>query len=285
MRPSEHWKELVLARQRQMDAAYARLGRSSSDFWERRADRFRSVARIASEDDPVVRRVLKLATPEGTVLDVGAGTGRFAVALAPHVRHLTAVEPSPAMVRHLRDALAAAGITNATVIEQRWEDVTVTPATVVLCAHVLYPIAEPVPFIQKLEAHATRAVVLAMMVTWAEPPLMATLWRRYHGEERVGQPEAFDAIAVLYEMGIPANVTVHALPGGQGMWSFHDLDEAVTAAREHLILPPEPAVEAELRAALEGELVPAEGRLVLPQPQRAVACIWWERDGPRRPPL
>ncbi len=285
MRPSEHWKELVLARQRQMDAAYARLARSSADFWERRADRFRAVARIASEDDPIVRRVRKLATSEGTVLDVGAGTGRFALALASHVRHLTAVEPSAAMVRHLREGLAAAGLANVSVIEQRWEDAVVAPATVVLCAHVLYPIAEPVPFIQKLEAHATRAVVLAMMVTWAEPPLMAELWRRYHGDERVGQPEAFDAIAVLHEMGIPANVTVHTLPGGLAMWSFQDVDEAVTVAREHLILPPEPALEAELRAALERALVPQEGRLVLPQPQRAVACIWWERDGPRRPPL
>ncbi len=285
MRPSEHWRELVLARQRQMDAAYARLDRSSADFWERRADRFRATARVASEDDPIVRRVLKLAGPEGTVLDVGAGTGRFALALAPRVRHLTAVEPSAAMVRHLRDALAAAHLTNVSVVEKRWEDAVVEPATVVLCAHVLYPIAEPVPFIRKLEAHAARAVVLAMMVTWAEPPLMAALWRRYHGEERVGQPEAFDAIAVLHEMGIPANVTVHALPGGPAMWSFQDIDEALAVAREHLILPPEPAIEAELRGELEAALVFHEGRLVLPQPQRAVACIWWERDGPRRPPL
>lgn len=285
MRPSEHWRELVLARQRQMDAAYARLGRSSADFWERRADRFRATARVASEDDPVVWRVRKLAGPQGTVLDVGAGTGRFAVALAPHVRHVTAVEPSAAMVRHLRDALAAANLTNVGVVEQRWEDAVVELATVVLCAHVLYPIADPVPFIRKLEAHATRAVVLAMMVTWAEPPLMASLWRRYHGDERVGQPEAFDAIAVLHEMGIPANVTVHALPGGLAMWSFQNVEEAVAVAREHLILPPEPAIEAQLRAELEAALVPSEGRLVLPQPQRAVACIWWERDGPRRPPL
>jgi SAM-dependent methyltransferase len=276
---------MVVARQRQMDAAYARLGRSSADFWERRADRFRAVARVASEDDPVVRRVRKLTGSEGTVLDVGAGTGRFAVALAPHVRHLTAVEPSAAMVHHLRDALAAANLANVDVVEQRWEEAVVDPATVVLCAHVLYPIADPVPFIRKLEAYATRAVVLAMMVTWAEPPLMAALWRRYHGEERVGQPEAFDAIAVLHEMGIPANVTVHALPGGQAMWSFENVDEAVAVAREHLILPPEPDIEAQLRVELEAALVPSEGRFVLPQPQRAVACIWWERDGPRRPPL
>lgn len=37
-----------------------------------------------------------------TVLDLGAGTGTFALAMAPHVERLVAVDVSPAMVAHLR---------------------------------------------------------------------------------------------------------------------------------------------------------------------------------------
>ena len=40
-----------------------------------------------------------------TLLDVGAGTGRFSLALAPHVNHIIAVEPSKAMLDFLRQDL------------------------------------------------------------------------------------------------------------------------------------------------------------------------------------
>jgi SAM-dependent methyltransferase len=285
MRPSERWREIVLSRQRQMDAAYARRGGSSADYWEKRAGRFQAHRPIASGDDPVLTTVLELAGPDGSVLDVGAGPGRYSLALAPRVRRVVAVEPAAAMAGYLREAVGASGRDNVEVVEQRWEDAAVPPADVVLCAHVLYPLPDVVPFIERLEAHARRSVVLAMMVTWAEPPLMAALWRRYHGDERLGQPESFDAIAVLHELGIPANVRVAAIPGTLPMWSFDSLDEAVDVSREHLILAPDADRDAELRASLAASLTMEDGRLVMPQPQRSVACIWWDRGGPRRAPL
>jgi SAM-dependent methyltransferase len=284
-RPSERWREIVLERQRQMDAAYAALGRTSADFWGRRADRYRAFRPVASPDDPVVVRVTELAGPAGTVLDVGAGTGRYALALAPRVGHVTAVEPSDAMAGHMRAAAEESKYTNLAVVEATWQDAEVEPADVVLCSHVLYPHAEVVPFIKKLEAHARTAVVLAMMVTWAEPPLMADLWRRFHGDERRGQPESFDTIAVLHELGIPTNVEVERLPADLPMWAFADPDDAVPVLREHLILAPDPERDAEIRAAVAALPRAADGRLVVPGPERAVACIWWRRDGPRRPPL
>ena len=36
----QRWNEILDARAQQMDAAYARLGRTSADFWERRARGF-----------------------------------------------------------------------------------------------------------------------------------------------------------------------------------------------------------------------------------------------------
>lgn len=283
VRPSERWREIVLARQRQMDAAYARISRTSADYWARRAGRYQVMRPAATEDDPVLRRVAELAGPDGSVLDVGAGTGRYALPLAQRVRRITAVEPSEAMAERLRAAAAEARVENITIVQQRWEDAQVEPADVVLCAHVLYPIAEVVPFLRKLEEHARRSVVLALMVTWAEPPLLAELWRRFHGDERRGQPEAFDALAVLHELGIPANVLVSRISHTAPMWSFTDLDDAQAVVREHLILAPD--ADGKLRDYLAAGLVRHNDRLIIPGPERAVACIWWERDGPRRPPL
>jgi ubiquinone/menaquinone biosynthesis C-methylase UbiE len=40
---------------------------------------------------------------DSTVVDLGTGTGRFALAVAPHVRRIVAVDVSPAMLAHVRD--------------------------------------------------------------------------------------------------------------------------------------------------------------------------------------
>jgi hypothetical protein len=86
-------------------------------------------------------------------------------------------------------------------------------------------------------------------------------------------------------MGIPANVQVSRLPPAQPMWTFDGPDEAVAIIREHLILAPDPVRDADLRGQLAAGLFGVDGRVTVPGPERAVACIWWDRDGPRRPPL
>lgn len=47
-----------------------------------------------------------------TVVDLGAGTGTFALAVAPHVRRVVAADVSPAMLDILRANLARAGVAN-----------------------------------------------------------------------------------------------------------------------------------------------------------------------------
>ena len=44
-------------------------------------------------------------TPDGTVLDLGAGTGKLTRRLVPFARRIIAVEPSPAMLAALREGL------------------------------------------------------------------------------------------------------------------------------------------------------------------------------------
>ena len=72
----ERWETLLNSRARQMDAAYARLGRTSADFWDRRARRFHSITKDSIARDPLFQRLKRVVTAETSVLDVGAGTGR-----------------------------------------------------------------------------------------------------------------------------------------------------------------------------------------------------------------
>src|SRR5260370_11329606 len=94
----QRWNEILDARAQQMAAAYARLGRTSADFWERRASGFHRSTKDTITSDPFYLRLCGVVTPQTSVLDVGTGTGRFSLALAPQAGHITAVQPSAAIM-------------------------------------------------------------------------------------------------------------------------------------------------------------------------------------------
>jgi ubiquinone/menaquinone biosynthesis C-methylase UbiE len=53
---------------------------------------------------------------ESTVIDIGAGTGQFTIAVAPICARVIAVDVSAVMLAHLQAKLAAAGLTNVQLI-------------------------------------------------------------------------------------------------------------------------------------------------------------------------
>jgi ubiquinone/menaquinone biosynthesis C-methylase UbiE len=54
---------------------------------------------------------------DSVIVDLGAGTGRFALAAARRFRHVTAVDVSPAMLAALRERSAAAGLANLDCVQ------------------------------------------------------------------------------------------------------------------------------------------------------------------------
>lgn len=56
-------------------------------------------------------------TSESTVVDLGAGTGQFAVAVAPRCARVVAVDVSPVMLDRLRAKVADLGLANVDVVE------------------------------------------------------------------------------------------------------------------------------------------------------------------------
>ena len=81
--------------------------------WDERVEAWEEVA--ASEAFLAIRdRIVELAEPRSNdyVVDLGAGTGLLALALAPRVRELVAVDISERMLEKLDDAAAADGVHN-----------------------------------------------------------------------------------------------------------------------------------------------------------------------------
>src|SRR5437763_12044392 len=94
----ERWDALLQARAQQMDAAYARLGRSSADFWDRRARGYHRATKDTIAHDPLFQKLQHVVTPQTSVLDVLSGTGRFTLVLAPQATQITAITLITAMI-------------------------------------------------------------------------------------------------------------------------------------------------------------------------------------------
>lgn len=97
---------------------------------------------------PVVLEVLKHLGASRTVLDIGAGVGRFTIPLALAGCHVTALEPSTTMRAHLNDALQEHRLAEAvTVIPNQWPHPLENQFDSVLAAYVVHFSADPVHFI------------------------------------------------------------------------------------------------------------------------------------------
>ena len=94
------------------------------DQFTRQASVFNAAAPIANED--ALQLIVDAAGPgpDDTVLDVACGGGLVARAFAPHVRHASGIDVTPAMLAQARHAAAERGLANTS-----WDqgDVTTLP--------------------------------------------------------------------------------------------------------------------------------------------------------------
>jgi ubiquinone/menaquinone biosynthesis C-methylase UbiE len=85
---------------------FARARRSRSKNWDEHLENVEQMARSAGFR-ALRDRILTLASlqPSDRLLDIGSGTGLLALAAAPHVASVGALDASPAMCRYLQERL------------------------------------------------------------------------------------------------------------------------------------------------------------------------------------
>ncbi len=239
-------------------------------YWDSRARRFASEMGTAGAD-PFVSRVRRATGGRSTVLDVGAGPGRFTLALAPRVAEVVAVDPSPAMLAIVKREARRRGLANVRCIEGRWQDVDAPTADVVICSYVLPLIEDAAGFLAKLDG-AARSHAFVYMNAVSADLSFDPFWRHFHGGPRRPGPTYLDAVAVLAELGIAAEVEVVEVPIRS---RFRTLARAVAAYRDNLLLPDTPEVRRELRKLLAPWLVGREGALRPPLKTTGAAILRW----------
>jgi SAM-dependent methyltransferase len=266
------WSTLVKARMREMERLQPGRGALNAGFWDTRAKRFARRLPVSSvAGDPLYRRLRQATGRRSTVLDVGAGTGRFALALAPHVASVTAVDASARMLDICRREARARGLANVTTVHARWEDADVPPADVAFSSYVVTLVPDAARFLIKLDAAATEQVFLYLGAYTADA-IMDPLWRHFHGTSRKPGATYLDALDVVRELGYKPEVEVVEVPT---RGRFKSLAEATKSYRDELCLPDTPEVRKDLRGLLGHWLIRRGDALAAPLKTVPAAIISW----------
>ncbi len=265
-------------------------GTVGAAYWNSsgRARRYQAVVAGTAERDPLFSRLRRAARRSSTVVDVGAGTGRFSLALAPKVGEVVAVDPSKSMLGVLKREARRQGIANLRTVESRWQDVVlcaepdgqpppnaVPMADVVVCSYVLPLIEDAAGFLAKMD-DACRGRAYVYLNALSADAVVDPLWRHFHGRRRAPAPTFLDAAAILSELGLDPDIEVVEVAT---MSRFENLFKAVRSYREMLLLPDTAAVRAELRSLLSSWLVEDRGILRPPVKSLPAAIISWEGRG------
>lgn len=212
-------------------------------------------------DSPSHQRAREAMPVGGTVLDIGCGGGIAAFAIAPPASHVIGVDHQSEMLAMFAANAAERGL-QCDVIEGFWPAVAdkVPVADVVTVHHVVYNVGDIKPFIEALNSHATKRVVIELPLVHPMTP-RSNGWKHFWNLDRPTSPTADDFFKVLQEMGIQAKMEKFE---GRILLDEGE-DDRVEYTRMRLCLP-------ESRRDEVVEFLKTD-----PSPtSRQLAVIWWD---------
>ncbi|MCC7371667.1 MAG: methyltransferase domain-containing protein [Chloroflexi bacterium] len=252
------WQQMALAHRAQSERLRDPAWESGTDFRPTFVESFRA-GRSRQDDAAVVEILRPHLRPTDTLVDVGAGAGRFALPLAAAVREVVAVEPSPIMGETLTEDARARGIANVRLMPSRWQELPDLRGDAVFSSHTVYPFLDIEPFVRWMSGAARRWAAIAL---FAVPPQawIAPFWPLVHGEERLPAPHFPQLAAVLKDLGLgPIETTVievEPFPMGSP-------DGALARLRRRLYVVPGSEADRRLRSAMAELLEERDGVLVV----------------------
>lgn len=267
----ETWRRMYDAEREQGEAATDPNLARSSDCWVGMAARFAAVSREAPQPDAFMQWLLPQIQPGDRVIDIGAGTGRYAPVLAMHAREVLALEPSESMRGHLAARIADEHLANVQIVADSWPAAAAPVCDIAFSAHVVYGVREIGPFLAAMNHSARRLCALYLMIEHSSM-FISTFWERFHGHPRLPLPAALECLGALYQLGYPASFVAVQRDGSLG---YPDEDAALEDIRVRLRLAPDLERDAEIRDLIRSTFTTTDSRLFAPPRLGHAAILWW----------
>ena len=267
------WRELVAikAKNRLTDSD----DKQNVDAWCKKASAFKEgVQRRWEKPDSSRAFILSKMNRNATVLDIGAGTGAWVELLAPHVRRVTAVEPSPSMIAVMRETLQEKKITNVDILQGEWPDVSVKEHDYSLCSHAMYGYPDLPVFIRRMESRTRDTCFLLLRA----PSLNGV--RSEAARHIWGQPLDSPNFTIAYNILLQMEIYAHVQMENTGLWkprTSSSLDEALQSMKHFLGLDASVEHDQYLKELLQRRLTFRNGRYVWP-PEVRSALVYWQPE-------
>ncbi len=204
-------------------------------------------------------------SPEITVLDVGAGTGRMTLPMAKLVKHVTALEPSEKMLAALRENARKQQVFNIYCVNESLEELETTTSYDLVVASFSLFMFDIKSALLKMNALASKGVYLFLS---ASPWIDAELQKVVYGSSSPWSDFIF-IYNILHDVGILANVEVWDYELKQ---RYVDVEDAVSKYSQVYRVPAE--TKNSLREYLRTNLVEEKGKFWCNRKRKA-AAIWW----------
>ena len=187
--------------------------------------------------DPIQEAIASYLLPDDVLLDVGGGSGRLGLALARCCKQVIIVDPSVGMRAEFESAVAKAGISNVSYIQQDWLQADDIKGDVSLAAHVTFYIPDIRRFVEKL-TKASRRRVIVNLLSEPIPNLLAPMFELIHGVSQAPLPSHRELLPALWEMGILPDVRMFPLPPAASTRTIFPSREVAVAALASGMVPP-----------------------------------------------
>ena len=175
------------------------------DMWNKRAQQFagRTVrSQSQNRQNELIERLQQLGAFKAgfRILDIGAGSGRYAIPFAKIGCEVVAIEPAKSMVEHLQHHIEEEQVTNIKIIHQPWQTVDLEKENMkdsfdLVFASMTPGISSPTDLLKMVDASRHACYLSAhTRQRWQH---VDAFWKEIHGTEMPDSPGNF-----MYRFGL-----------------------------------------------------------------------------------